>query len=231
VRLRTFLRRNEAETGRALSVHHNRYGIGTVLGAFVLWLVCSALFLLNPEMGVLATLLAAVLLGAVAIAALVLLSGEILVVCERALVLGNANLWRTPFVIRYDQITVGSMVPVHRSRLYARTTGQHGRTSTIRNPAWVNQGIHLVGPAPAEALRSGRALGAMTTGSGRSIDHRWIWFAGTGSAPPEQVTAQIAQAAGACGLDRFARATATAPPRELTGRRADAPRLLPGFPR
>ncbi|GAA1490873.1 hypothetical protein [Brachybacterium sacelli] len=228
--LHGFLRRNGGEIGRPLTIYRNGYGAGTVIGAVVLWIACSVLFLLHPDLGPVQKALAVVILAVVVVAALLLMAGEVLVVAERGLALGTSNLGRSPFVVRYDQITVGSVVPVHRSRLYARTTGRYGMTSTVRNSAWINQGIYFVGPSARDARRTGAVRGALSTSSGGSIDGRHFWFAGTGSTPPEQVTAQIAQAAGTIGLQQFARATAAAPPRELTGKRADAARLLPGFP-
>lgn len=228
--LRGFLRRHAGELGAPLVTCRNSFGWGTALGAFVLWVVLGALFLLNPEIAPGPALLMTAVLAVVAVVILLLNSGEVLVVCERALVVGPTALWLTPFVIRYDQITVGSVAPVLRSRLYGRTTGQFGRTSTVRNPAWVTQGIHFVGPSPRSALRSGGGPGRFTFGPIRSIDGRWIWFAGTSSTPPAQVTALIAQAAHRAGLAQLAAATAAAQPRALTGKKAERHLLLPGYP-
>ncbi|HLR94419.1 MAG TPA: hypothetical protein VK053_07840, partial [Jiangellaceae bacterium] len=62
-----------------------------------------------------------------------------------------------------------------------------------------------------------------------TVDGRYIWFGGTTDVP-QRTTELIAQAAQRQGLQQLAAATATAPPRELTGQRKDAARLLPGFP-
>ena len=226
MRLRRFLARHEAEIGRPLSVLHNRYGWGTVLLVGLVWIAICGLFLLHPDFSALQKVAACGISGLAGLAVLLLTAGEVLVVCERGMVFGPSGPLRRPFVVTYGQITVGSMVPVHRSRLYPRTTGKFGRTSTIRNPAWVNHGLHFVGPSPQEAGRPGSSF---STRGARSIDDRCIWFVGTGKTPPEQVTAMIAQAARAAGWRQFASATAAARPRELTGRRGDAPRLLPGY--
>jgi len=116
VTLQGFLRRNGQEIGQPLAIHRNRYGIGTVIGAIALFLALSGLFLLNPEVGPVDSLLATAIFLLITVIGLVLLAGEVLVVCERALVLGAANTLKSPFVIRYDQIAVGSLVRVTRSR-------------------------------------------------------------------------------------------------------------------
>lgn len=226
--LRRALRRSAHEVGAPLHTSRSSFGCGTLVGALVVWAVLSALFLLSPDLPLWGGIGASAVLALAAAAVLVMNSGEVLVVCERGLVLGPTALWFTPFVIRYDQITVGSVVPVLRSRLYARTTGEYGRTSTVRNPAWVNQGVHLVGPSPRSALRGGGPR--ITAGTIRSFDQRWIWFAGTASTPPGEVTALIARAAHHAGHPQLAAATAAAAPRELTGRRGERHLLLPGYP-
>jgi len=229
VTLQGFLRRNEQEIGQPLAIHRNRYGIGTVIGAIALFLALNGLYQLNTEAGPTESVLAAAIFLLITVVILILLAGEVLVVCERALVLGPTIL-RSPFVIRYDQIGVGSLVPVTRARRYALTTGEHGRTSAVRNPAWITQGIHFVGPSPRDSQRQGRLRGALTWAPTRSIDNRWIWFAGTSSTPPGEVTATIAEAAHRAGLESLAAATAAAPVRELTGGKGDPARLLPGYP-
>ncbi|NMA76609.1 MAG: hypothetical protein GX960_05025, partial [Actinomycetales bacterium] len=101
--------------------------------------------------------------------------------------------------------------------------------STVRRSAWTRHGIHFVGPSPKDARRHNALLAPLQDPPPRSVDRRWVWFAGTGPTPPEQVTARIAQAAGASGADPLARATAAAPVRALSGSPADAAAHLPGL--
>ncbi|APX33003.1 hypothetical protein BH708_10125 [Brachybacterium sp. P6-10-X1] len=228
--LHRFLERHRDELGAPVQIHHNRFGPGTVLVGVGIWLLCGAFLLLAPDLPV-GGLVAVLSILALAVAAvLVLMLGEVVVVCERGLVLGPTGLFRRPFLVRYDQITPGSLVPVHRARRYTSTTGRKNRTAIVRNFEWVSRGIHFVGPAAGDALRGGGRPGIIATNHQRSVDGRWIWFLGTGSTAPETVTAQIAQASGRAGFSELARATATAPPRALSGRRADVARLLPGYP-
>lgn len=228
---RSAARRHRQEVGEVLAVHADRPGPFVIGGFLLAWLIFSGLTLLVPgENLVLAltpTLAFALLFGVI----LLYISGERLIVCERGLVLGSVAPGLRPSVIRYDQIAPGSMVPVTGAHRYAAETGTGGfPQSTVRRSAWTRRGIHFVGPAPKEARRHQALLAPLQDPPPRSIDRRWLWFAGTGSTPPEQVTASIAQAAAASGATQLAKATATAPVRELTGNPADAAAQLPGLP-
>lgn len=227
---RSAARRHRDEVGEVLAVHADRPG-PFVIGGFVLaWLLFSGLTLINPgESPVLAaapTVIFALLFGLV----LLYVSGERLIVCERGLVLGSVAPGLRPSVIRYEQIVPGSMVPVTGARRYAAETGTGGfPQSTVRRSAWTRQGLHFVGPSPQEARRHNALLAPLQDPPPRSVDGRWVWFVGTGPTRPEQVTAQIAQAAGTCGAVQLAQATSAAPVRELSGNPADAARHLPGL--
>ncbi|PWH06365.1 hypothetical protein DEO23_05145 [Brachybacterium endophyticum] len=86
-----------------------------------------------------------------------------------------------------------------------------------------------MGPSPKEARRHRAVLAPLQDPPPRSIDGRWVWFAGTGSTAPDQVTEQIARAVKGSGATELARATGSVTVRELTGKREDAARQLPGF--
>lgn len=223
-------RRHQEEVGGIIAVHSDRPG-PLVVGLFVLvWLAMSGLTLINPPdspvLAVIPALVFALILGGI----LLVVSGERLVVCERGLVIGSVAPGLRPSVVRYEQIVPGSVVPVTGARRYGRETGTGQLPqSTVRRSAWTGRGVHFVGPSPRDARRHRAAIAALQDPPPRSVDGRWVWFAGTSSTPPEQVTAQIAQAAGAIGLDQLAQATAAAPVRELSGNPADASRHLPGL--
>ena len=230
-------RRHRDEVGEVLAVHSDRPG-PLVVGIFVLvWALFSGLTLINPGENAL------FIIGPIATFALIFglillyISGDRLVVCERGLVIGSVAPGLRPYVIRYEQIVSGSVVPVTGARKYGRETGHSGfPQSTVRRSAWTGRGVHFVGPSPKEARRHNALLAPLQDPPPLSIDGRWVWFAGTSSTPPEQVTARIAQAAGSLArsvgaerLAQLAHATGQAPVRELTGNPADAARQLPGL--
>lgn len=224
-------RRHRDEVGEVLAVHADRPG-ALVVGLFVLvWLVLSGLTLIHPgESPVLAVapaLAFAIIFGLI----LLFMSGERVVVCESGIVVGSCAPGLRPYVIPFDQIVTGSVVPVAGVQRYAAETGTGGfPQSTVRRSVWTRRGIHFVGPSPKQARRHHAVLAPLQDPPPRSVDGRWVWFAGTGPTPPEQVTAQIASAADGSGQRELARAAASTPVRELTGDRGDAARQLPGFP-
>ncbi|ATG50965.1 hypothetical protein CFK38_05025 [Brachybacterium vulturis] len=228
---RSAARRHQDELGAVLAVHHDRPG-PVVIGAVVLvWAIFSALTLIAPGETPVLALAPSVLFAVLGIVLLVAISGERLVVCERGLLVGSVALWMRPSVVRYDQIVPGSIAPVTGAQRYSRETGTGGMPqSTVRRSLWTRRGVHFVGPSASEARRKKSVLAALQDPPPRSIDGRWVWFAGVGSTAPQQVTAQIAGAAEAAGAADLARATAAAEVRELSGDPADASRHLPGLP-
>ena len=227
---RSAARRHRDEVGEVLAVHADRPGPFVVAGFVAVWLLFSGLTLLNSAESLVLTLAPAVVFAVLFALVLLYVSGERLIVCERGLVLGSVAPGLRPSVIRYEQIVPGSLVPVTGARRYAAETGIGGfPQSTVRRSAWTRHGIHFVGPSPKDARRHNALLAPLQDPPPRSVDRRWVWFAGTGPTPPEQVTARIAQAAGASGADPLARATAAAPVRALSGSPADAAAHLPGL--
>lgn len=213
-------RRHQDAVGRVVSIHHDRPGPGTVTAFALAWLVLSALTLIMPGESLLLAVAPSIGLLLIAVVILVMLSGERLIVCERGLLLGSVAPFLRPYVLRYDQIVPGTIVPISGAiRRYSTQTGMPVMT-TVRISWWSRRGVSLVGPAPADARGGQRsAAGRGTSGV--------PWLSGT-RAPAEQVTAEIARAAGAAGFVDLARATAAAPPRPLSGDPRDAPQQLPG---
>lgn len=227
---RSAARRHREEIGEVLAVHADRPGPLVVGGAVAVWLLFSGLTLIDPPESAVLALAPTVVFGLLTGLVLLHLSGERLIVGERGLVLGSVAPGMRPSVIRYEQIVPGSLVPVTGARRYAAETGTGGLPqSTVRRSAWTRRGIHFVGPSPQEARRHRAVLAALQDPPPRSVDGRWVWFAGTGSTPPERVTARIVRAAEASGAGQLARASADAPVRELTGDPADAAHHLPGL--
>ncbi|MFQ6485729.1 hypothetical protein [Brachybacterium epidermidis] len=135
------------EVGEVLAVHSDRPN-PLVAGIFVLaWAVFSGLTLINPGEnalfinGPIATF--ALIFGLV----LLCISGERLAVCERGLVIGSVAPGLRPYVVRYEQIVPGSVVPVTGARKYGRETGHSGfPQSTVPRSAWTGRGVHFAGP-------------------------------------------------------------------------------------
>lgn len=229
--LRRFLRRHAAEIGVPLGVYRHRFAARTLVLAGLVWVIMCALLALNPKMTP-GTFVAACLVAGVALGTGFLLkSAEVLVVCERALVVGASDLLREPFIVRYEHIVPGSLVPVTGAQRYPSSTKRYRMPSAIRYVGSTRWGIHFIGPHPRTGMRGRRSRWpGVGFASVRSPDGGWVWFAGTGTTPPHHVTRLVAEAAGRTGLTRLAAATAAAPARELTGNRDDTPRLLPGFP-
>lgn len=211
-------RKHRDQIGQVLSIHHDRPGPRTVTAFAVAWIVMSALTFIVPGetvlLAVVPSLAFLVILGGI----LVMLSGERLIIGERGILLGSVAPFLSPYVLRYDQIVPGTVVPISGGiRRYARQTGLSTMT-TVRTSWWSERGISLVGPDPASA-RGRRRPGSGGTG--------FPWLIGT-RAPAEQAAREIAQAAAAAGFVDLARATAAAPPRVLSGDPRDAPQQLPG---
>lgn len=245
-------RRHRDEVGEVIAVHSDRPGRLVVGGFFLVWLVASGLTLIKPGENLLLAVAPAVIFAIIIGLVLLYVGSEKLVVCERGLVIGSVAPGLRPYVVRYEQIVPGSVVPVTGARRYGKETGSNAfPQSTVRRNVWTGRGIHVVGPSPKEARRHNAVLAPLQDPPPLSIDGRWVWFAGTSSTPPEQVTAQIARAAGVLGLagtastpademaaragrsnglTQLAQAAAQAPVRELSGNPADASRHLPGLP-
>jgi len=223
------LRRHHHEVGAPLAVHRHRIGTAPIVIAIVIWVLITIPLLLSPATGAAVAAGIAFVLALLLGAAVYLSGGEILAICERGVVLGSVAPLRSLFVVRYDQMTPGSVVPVVRSRLFARTLNIYSVIVSVRNVSTVTQGVYFVGPSPLQCRRPALPLPSLARPAPLTVDGRYIWFGGTTDVP-QRTTELIAQAAQRQGLQQLAAATATAPPRELTGQRKDAARLLPGFP-
>jgi hypothetical protein len=190
-----------------------------------------AVFLVIPWFDLWAAVTFAVITGIVLGWLLVFSALEPLVVCERGLVLGMRQHPGAPrFVVRYEQIVPGSLVPVTRAQNYRALTRPPGASQTLRVLTGTTQGLHFVGPEAQEATRPRTARPSLVSTAMRAIDGRTVWFASTGRTPPSSVAAEIAQAARRLGLTHLADAAEAAPTRALTRKPADRHRLLPGLP-
>ena len=229
--VRSAARRHREELGGVVAEYWDKPTPKTI-GVFVgTWLLLSGLTLVSPGGTILLALAPTVVFGVLLGLALLYVGNERLLVCERGLIIGSFAPGLRPYVIRYDQIVPGSVVPVTGAGRYTKETDPGGPPqSTVRRSAWTRQGVHLVGPSPKDARRHRGRFAKVLDPRPLTFDGRWAWFAGTGSTAPEHVTVAIARAAGAAGAVELAQATASAPVRELSGNPADAARHLPGFP-
>lgn len=229
--VRSEARRHRDEVGDVVAEYWDkptRLTVGVFVGS---WLFLSGLTFFHPGETVLLAVSPTIVFGILLAVFLLYWGNERLVVCERGLLIGSFAPGLRPYVIRYDQIVPGSVVPVTRARRYAKETEQGELPfSTVRITPWSRQAVYLVGPSPRDARRHRAKFAQTLDPPPLTFDGRWTWFTGIGPTPPEQVTARIAQAASAAGAVQLAQATAAATVRELTGNPADAPRQLPGFP-
>ncbi|WP_209323965.1 hypothetical protein [Brevibacterium renqingii] len=163
---------------------------------------------------------------------LLCLSGERLVVCERGILVGSIAPGLHPYVIPYSQITPGSIAGITGANRYLKEAGLKGQMSqsTLRASWWTKNGVHFVACSAEDARRGRRRFTLALDPLPRSIDGRWIWFAGTGRQSPRRAVEAIARAASAAGFPQLARAALDRGIVELTGNPADAHRQLPGHP-
>ncbi|WP_431709774.1 hypothetical protein [Glutamicibacter uratoxydans] len=219
--VRSAVRRHQDLLGDVVAVHHDRPGRGTVLGFISVWVALSALTLINPGETLMLSIAPAAGLFIIAVVIYVMLAGERLVVCERGVLVGSVAPFLRPYVIRYDQIVVGSVVPI--SAKISRFSKQTGLSAmpTVRTAWWSRRGVCFAGPSAAEAR------GSLGTSAPRAQAVGIPWLIGT-RAPAEQATADIARAAEAAGFTELARQTVAAPPRALSGHAEDNPAQLPG---
>ena len=229
--LKRFLDDHRDELGAPLSIHRAGLTLRLLLAVAAPWVVGVALFLVLPWFDLWTALAFAVVTGVILVWLVVFSALEPLFVCERGLMLGMRQHPGAPrFVVRYEQIVPGSLVPVTRAQNYRALTKPPGASQTLRVLTGTTQGLHFVGPEAEEATRPRTARPALRSTAMRAVDGRTVWFASTGRTPPSTVAAEIAQAARRQGLTHLADATEAAPTRALTRSPADRHRLLPGLP-
>ena len=229
--LRRFLDDHRDELGAPLSIHRAGLTLRLLLTVALPWVVGVAVFLLLPWFGMWEPIAFTVVTGVILVWLVVFSALEPLVVCEQGLMLGMRQHPGAPrFVVRYEQIVPGSLVPVTRAQNYRALTRPPGQSQTLRVLTGTTQGLHFVGPEAEEATRPRTARPALRSTAMRAVDGRTVWFASTGRTPPSTVAAEIAQAARRQGLTHLVDATEAAPTRALTRSPADRHRLLPGLP-
>ncbi|UFU01760.1 hypothetical protein LQF12_09525 [Ruania suaedae] len=206
--VRRAVERHRAGLGASVAVYRSRPGAGTYLAALVLWLLMVAGVLINPDPELVHNVVPLVVWGSILAGILAMLGGEVLIVCERGLLVGSTAPLLRPRPVPYDRIVPGTVVPVLRPWRLTATTGLFWPRPTTRTAWWNRSAVSFVQAMPWPL---------------------W-WFVGTGRADPGQVSAEIAAAARRAGFTDLAEATVAAPRRTLTGRREDAALLLPGFP-
>ncbi|WP_147917885.1 hypothetical protein [Ruania zhangjianzhongii] len=226
MRARRALRRHADELGAPIAVHYSRPGVWTKLICLAFWLLTLSSAAVNPDPDPMLNLLFPAVMAVLVLGFYALIRGETLAVCERGLLIGSTALFLRPYVLRYEEIMPGSITPVTGTRRIGLSLGipPKGIFHTIRSGAWIHQGIYLIGPPPLQPQFSRGKILRITT-NGRA----WIWFAGTGRTPPEQVTAQIAAAAHRAGFVQLADGAARAVPQHLNGSVAHSRAVLPGF--
>ncbi|MDN6758959.1 MAG: hypothetical protein L0L76_10190 [Yaniella sp.] len=206
-----------------MAVHHDRPGPRTVLAFIGAWVLMSGLTLIVPGETPLLAVAPTILFFFMWLIIYVMMAGERLIVCQRGILLGSFAPFLQPYAIRYEQIIVGSVVPISGNiRRYHKQTGLPAFLRSVRIAWWSQRGVALAGPTQAEArghFKGGVATSHMTRGG-----HPWL--IGT-RAPAEEATAAIARAAGDAGFTELASATAMAPPRALSGIPSDTPVQLP----
>lgn len=214
-----------ANLGEIVAIHHDRPGPRTVLAFIGAWILMSALTWLAPGETLLLAVAPTALFFLLWLVIYIMMAGERLVVCQRGILLGSFAPFLRPYAIAYEQLIVGSVVPISGGlRRYHKQTGIAPFTSSIRTAWWSRRGVSLAGPTPAEArARLRHGLGPDQPGRIGSP-----WLIGTRAAA-EAATADIARAAGAAGCIELANATAMAPPRTLSGHAADNPTQLPNL--
>lgn len=225
-------RRHREEFGEVIEVFADRPGPTTVTAFALAWVIFTGLTFINPgETPVLAvapSIIFAVMFGLI----LLYLSGERLIVCERGILVGSIAPGLRPYAIPYQQITPGSIAGVAGANRYLKEVGLQGQIaqSTLRASWWTKNGVHFVACSAEDARRGRRRFTVALDPIPRSIEGRWIWFAGTGRQSAKSAIEAIARAASAAGYPQLAQAALDRGVVELTGNPEDAYRQMPGHP-
>ncbi|WGP05689.1 hypothetical protein QFE97_16455 [Bacillus subtilis] len=225
-------RRHREEFGEVIEVFADRPGPKTVTAFVLAWVIFTGLTFINPgETPVLAVapgIIFAVMFGLI----LLYLSGERLIVCERGILVGSIAPGIRPYAIPYQQITRGSIAGVTGANRYLKEVGLQGQIaqSTLRASWWTKNGVHFVACSAEDARRGRRRFTLALDPIPRSIDGRWIWFAGIGRQSANSAIEVIARAASAAGYPQLAQAALDRGVVELTGNPEDAHRQMPGHP-
>lgn len=217
---------HKSELGDVITIYRDHPGIGTKMSFVLAWILMSALTLINPAETVLMAFTPTVAYAVIWLLIYIMISQERLVVCQWGVLIGSVAPFLKPYPIRYDQIIVGSVVPISDHILrYRKQSGQYFPvTRTVRLVWWNRRGVAMAGPTRYEARHQQETIPP------EKRSDRWgtAWLIGT-VGPAEDATADIARAAHAAGFEELAQATAQAPPRALTGKPADAATQLPGI--
>ncbi|WP_181272671.1 hypothetical protein [Brevibacterium oceani] len=225
-------RRHRDELGDVVVVFADRPGPGTVIGFVLSWVVCTGLTFINPGETLVLAIAPGIIFALIVGLILLYLSGERLIVCARGLIVGSVAPGLRPYAIPYQQITPGSIAGVAGANRYLKEVGLQGQMSqsTLRASWWTRNGVHFVACSAEDARRGRRRFTLALDPIPRSIDGRWIWFAGTGRQPAKSAIDAIAWTASAAGFSQLAEAATARGVVELSGNPEDAARQLPGHP-
>ncbi len=225
-------RRHREELGEGIEVFADRPGPKTVT-AFVLgWVLFTGLTFINPGETLVLAIAPGIIFAVMFAVILLYLSGERLIVCERGFLGGSIVPGIRPYAIPYQQITPGSIAGVAGANRYLKEVGLQGQIaqSTLRASWWTKNGVHFVACSAEDARRGRRRFTLALDPVPRSIDGRWIWFAGTGRQSAKSAIEAIARAASAAGYPQLAEVAVARGVVELTGNPEDAANQLPGHP-
>lgn len=142
-----------------MAVHHDRPGPRTVLAFIGAWVLMSGLTLIVPGETPLLAVAPTILFFFMWLIIYVMMAGERLIVCQRGILLGSFAPFLRPYAIRYEQIIVGSVVPISGNiRRYHKQTGLPAFLSSVRIAWWSQRGVSLAGPTQAEARGISRVV-------------------------------------------------------------------------
>lgn len=225
------VRRHRGELGEAIAVFRDRPPLGVILLAVTVWLLCCGISLINPPDTAVQTVSLFAAYAVFVFGFLGMMSGEVLIVCARGLIIGSTALGLRPYVVRFEQMTPGGVVPLRRARRLPRQLGFQGVRSTFRTNPWIDRAVYLTGPSAAQARRHRALIAPVIDGGAWTADDKHMWLIGVNRAPEEAVAAiaSAARASGHTALARAAEEAAQQPVRTLTGRPRDAAEQIPGL--
>lgn len=199
--VRSAVRRHRDVLGDVVAVHHDRPGTGTKIGFILAWVIMSGLTLINPGETFLLAVMPSIGLLVMWVIIYVMISGERLVICQRGMLVGSVAPFLRPYVIRFDQIVVGSLTPINANiQKYRKKSNFSKSATTARTAWWSRRGVTFVGPSPVDA----RGGSGITHPYQHGLEVQWL--VGT-RATSEQVVSDITRAASAAGFTHLAHQT------------------------
>lgn len=200
--------RHREEIGEVRAVYRDRPSLLFALILGGVWLLFTVITLINPGETLVLAIAPSVIFAVIFGLIYLYMGSEALIIAERGVLIGSVAPGLRPYVIRYEQIAPGSVVPVTGARHYSHAIGTGVvPQSTVRRNFWTSQGVHFVGPSPREARRHKPLVAPFLDAPVNPTNGRSIWFAGTGSSSPREAVRHIAEAASRAGLNELAERT------------------------